>query len=196
LSLAGVRDGDTIEREEADVASPASMSEAGRRFAVDAEEFLRDELVRLIDLYEKPLFNFLTVFLGDRDSARDCAQDAFLRAYEYLQRGRQVNAAWLYRVARNRAIDELRRGKRVQSDQERLEATADRDAGEHVGPVHHALAQLSPSDRELLYLFDIDGFDATEIGDMLSISRNAVYVRVFRARERFRKVYRSIGEPS
>lgn len=185
-----------IGREEPDVGSAVDMSEAECRPAVHTESGPRDELVKLVDQYEKPLFNFLTVFLGDREAAQDCAQDAFLRAYEYLQRGRQVNAAWLYRVARNRAIDEIRRRKRIRSDLGTLADIAESDTAVRAGPAYHALALLSPNDRELLYLFDIDGFDAREIGEMLSISRNAVHVRVFRARERFRKVYRPAGETS
>ncbi len=169
------------------------MSDVECRPAGHVEEAVRDELVRLMDGYQHMLFNFLTVLLGDRDAAQDCAQDAFLRAYEHLQRGRQVNVAWLYRVARNRAIDELRRRKRVRADLETLEALADRDTGTLAGPVRRALAQLSPGDRELLYLFDIDGFDAGEIGETLGISRGAVHVRVFRARERFRTIYRPTG---
>jgi RNA polymerase sigma-70 factor (ECF subfamily) len=170
------------------------MSEAECWPAGRVEEVVRDELIRLIDRYERPVFNFLAVLLGDRDTAQDFTQDAFLRAFEQLQRGRQVNVAWLYRVARNRAIDELRRRKRVRTDWERLEGIADGETGEHAEPVRKALAQLSPGDRELLYLFDIDGFDAREIGEMLGISSGAVHVRVFRARERFRRIYRPTGE--
>jgi RNA polymerase sigma factor (sigma-70 family) len=175
------------------VVRPVDMTEAQRQPGEQVEGAIRDELVKLIDRYEKPLFNFLTVLLGDRAAAQDCAQDAFLRAYEHLRRDRQVNAAWLYRVARNRAIDELRRRKRIHPDPERIESIAGRDADQLGSPVHDVLEQLSAGDREILYLFDVDGFEAREIGAMLGISRNAVHVRVFRARERFRKIYRPAG---
>lgn len=172
------------------------VTEAECRADASAQDAPRGELIRLMDRYEKPLFNFLRSLLGDRESAQDCAQDAFLRAYEHLQRDREVTAAWLYRVARNRAIDELRSRKRVRTDPESVEQRAGGAPYDALGPVHHALARLSVEDRELLYLFDIDGFAAADIGQMLGISRNAVYVRVFRARERFRKVYRPRGETS
>lgn len=174
--------------------SIVDMSHADSRPFEAVREAGREQLVSLMDRYECPLFNFLMILLRDRDAAQDCAQDAFLRAYEHLQRGRQVNAAWLYRVARNRAIDDLRRRKRIRADLGQIERMADPDTSVLAGPVRQALAQLSPGDRELIYLFDIDGFDAREIGEMLGISRNAVHVRVFRARERFRKVYQSTGE--
>lgn len=185
-----VTDSDTTSKEDSDADARVDMTEAECRVNASAQEAPRDELVRLMDRYEKPLFNFLRSLLGDRESAQDCAQDAFLRAYEHLQCGREVNAAWLYRVARNRAIDELRGRKRVRTDPESIEQRAGGEAYQAPGPVHHALARLSTGDRELLYLFDIDGFSAEEIGQMLGVSRNAVHVRVFRAKERFRNVYR------
>lgn len=173
---------------------PVDMTEAQQQPGEYVEGAIRDEIIELIDRCEKPLFNFLAVLLGDHAAAQDCAQDAFLRAYEHLRRGRQVNAAWLYRVGRNRAIDELRRRKRLHPNPERIEAIAGRDTDQPSSPVRDALEHLSPDDREILYLFDVDGFEAREIGAMLGISRNAVHVRVFRARERFRKVYRPVGE--
>jgi RNA polymerase sigma-70 factor (ECF subfamily) len=151
----------------------------------------REQLVALLDRYERPLYSFLSVLLADRAAAEDCVQDTFLRAYEHLQRRRGVTGTWLYRVARNRAVDELRRRGRVQShDAEGEIATGEVHAGD-VGL--RALALLSAEDRELLYLFDVDGFSAREIGDMLGIKPGAVYVRIFRARERFRVHYRAGG---
>jgi hypothetical protein len=67
------------------------------------------ELVRLMNRYERSLYRFLYVLTGSQDVAMDCAQDAFVRAYDNLRRGRPVNAKWLYTVGRNRAMDEFRR---------------------------------------------------------------------------------------
>jgi hypothetical protein len=58
----------------------------------------REQLVALLDRYERPLFSFLSVLLADRAAAEDCVQDTFLRAYEHLQRRREVTGTWLYRV--------------------------------------------------------------------------------------------------
>jgi RNA polymerase sigma-70 factor (ECF subfamily) len=150
--------------------------------------------VGLLDRYELPLFNFLAVLLGDRAAAEDCAQDTFLRAYENLQRNRPVTGTWLYRVARNRAVDELRHRGRVQAGSGELEAVPDCGGATAGSEVWRALRLLSAADRELLYLFDVDGFSAREIGNMLGIRPGAVHVRVFRARERFRSHYRLEGD--
>ena len=51
------------------------------------------------------------------------------------------------------------------------------------------LAQLSPQDREVLYLFDVAGFKTEEIGSMLGVRGTAIRQRLSRARERFRLIY-------
>jgi RNA polymerase sigma-70 factor (ECF subfamily) len=55
--------------------------------------------------------------------------------------------------------------------------------------VESVLAQLSPQDREVLYLFDVAGFKTDEIGAMIGVRGTAVRQRLSRARDRFRLLY-------
>jgi RNA polymerase sigma-70 factor (ECF subfamily) len=127
--------------------------------------------------------------LRDDDAALDCAQDTFLRAYEHLCKNKPVNAGWLYKVARNRAMDEFRRNKRVQPELDTLEQLPVQDPTDRVLAVQSVLAHLSAADREVLYLFDVAGFRTDEIGAMLGIRGSAVRQRLYRAREHFRLLY-------
>ena len=148
------------------------------------------QLVLLIDRHERPLFTYLFTFVRDRDAALDYAQDAFLRAYENLQRGRPVNGNWLYRVARNRAVDEFRRKRRVQREAELPEEQIPVSEDQSLGvAVWHALEQLAPTDREVLYLHAVAGFKTKEVAAMLGVKGSAVRQRLYRARERFRQLY-------
>lgn len=148
-------------------------------------------LADLCDLwadFRQPLFGYLCVFLDDPNDAEDCLQDTFLRAQEHLAKGRAVNTGWLYKVGRNRALDMLRaRGRR------RAVAEASRRGlKENEGRADEAaflVAQLSPSDREILYLFDVDGLEGKAIAELLGIRAGAVRTRIFRARERLRKLF-------
>src|SRR5689334_8268679 len=65
----------------------------------------------LIRRYEGPLFNFMCHFLGSYDLACDILQDVFLKLYISLPtlRTDQSLQPWLFQVARNRCLDELRR---------------------------------------------------------------------------------------
>lgn len=170
------------------------VSSVGQAGVLGDVEAIREALTELMDRYERPLYNFLLVLLRDRDAAQDCAQDTFIRAFEHLRQGREVNVGWLYKVARNRALDEFRHRERVEREPANYEALDENFTDDRHGRVQFALSQLSSSDRELLYLFDVDRLDAAEIGRMLGVRRGTVHVRVFRARERFRHIYNPQGD--
>ncbi|GAC1399905.1 MAG: hypothetical protein NVSMB52_13490 [Chloroflexota bacterium] len=155
----------------------------------DAESTIENRLVELMSEYERPIYNFLLALLHDSDVALDCAQDTFLRAYENLRRGKPVNSPWLYTVARNRAMDEFRRNKKVQPDLETLENIPVHESTDRSLAVRAVMEQMSPADREVLYLFDIAGFKTDEIGTMLGVRGAAIRQRLSRARERFRVLY-------
>jgi RNA polymerase sigma-70 factor (ECF subfamily) len=155
----------------------------------EAESQIGDELVRLMNQHERPIYNFLVSLLRDPDVALDCAQDTFLRAFEHLRKGRPVHSQWLYTVARNRAMDEFRQRRRVDPDTEKLEHTPVQGSTEQIVAVRTAMERLSRIDREVLYLFDIAGFKTDEIGQILGIRGSAVRQRLTRARERFRLLY-------
>lgn len=150
-----------------------------------------DQLVQLMNAYERSIYNFVLTLVRDPDVALDCTQDTFLRAYQNLSRGKPVNASWLYTVARNRAMDEFRRKKRIEPDPEAIEQQHVEHETDRVLAVQAVLEGLSPQDREVLYLFDVAGFKTDEIGSMLGVRGSAVRQRLSRARERFRLAYGS-----
>lgn len=155
----------------------------------EADAQIEDHLVQLMNDYERPIYSFLLTLLHDADIALDCAQDTFLRAYEHLRRGRPVTSSWLYTVARNRAMDEFRKQRRLTNDPDTLERVPVPGPDELGMAVQQVLQKLSPMDREVLYLFDVAGFKTDEIGDMLGVRGSAVRQRLSRARERFRLLY-------
>lgn len=158
----------------------------------DVPRDVEESLVALMDRYERPLYAYLMAILHDADAALDCAQDTFLRAYEHLSRGKTINARWLYTVARNRATDEFRRRRHLHREPEVLEQAAiAHHSIEGSLDVQRIMDQLSPADREVLYLFEIAGFKTDEIGAMLGMRGSAVRQRLSRARERFRTLYGS-----
>jgi RNA polymerase sigma-70 factor, ECF subfamily len=68
----------------------------------------------LIDKYEKPLFVMVMNLIKHRETAEDIAQDAFFSAYMGLDKfdpGRAKFSTWLFRLARNRSFNELKKKK-------------------------------------------------------------------------------------
>lgn len=149
------------------------------------------QLVQLMNEHERQIYTFLLTLVRDADVALDCTQDTFLRAYQNLSKGKPVNLAWLYTVARNRAMDEFRRKKRIEPTDEALEHQHVEHATDEVLAVQAVLERLSPQDREVLYLFDVAGFKTDEIATMLGVRGTAIRQRLSRARERFRIAYGS-----
>lgn len=155
------------------------------RYSDSDSDDLHAELNRLMDHYERPIYRFLLTMLGDSVTAEDCAQDTFIRAYGNLRRGRPVARTWLYRVARNLAIDELRRRERQRgSEVEPIDAMAEGLATSM--DIRGALSRLSADDRAILSLLAIEGFSVAEIAQTLGIRPNAASMRIARARERLR----------
>jgi len=103
-------------------------------------------------------------------------------------RGRFLVHVTLSTAARNRAIDELRRRRLEQVEAEPIDEMMPDESGtlDQTLAVHHALLRLSPDDREVLYLAEVDGFTSIEIAAMLGIRSGAVRMRLCRALERFR----------
>jgi RNA polymerase sigma-70 factor (ECF subfamily) len=163
-----------------------------RAWSPEAEQCSpRQVLMELMSRHETALCNYLHVLLGDRDLAMDCAQDTFLRAYQNLEKGNRVTTAWLYKVARNRAMDQFRARRHECCESGRLECIAAEETAEGTLAVRRTLDRLAPHDREVLYLFAVDRFETAEIAAMLGIQPGAVRMRLVRARERFRALYRS-----
>lgn len=150
------------------------------------------------------LKSYAARMLGDDETAEDVTQDAFLALYRHLH---QVPPAafrpWLFRVARNLCLDQLRRRKfqlrlfrdLQRDDDERDEAredvSADRpdqlaEAREAQRAIEAAIEQLPTRFREAFLLCEIQGLSYEDAASVLGCPVKTVSTRLFRARQRFR----------
>jgi RNA polymerase sigma factor (sigma-70 family) len=147
--------------------------------------------------YEHAIFGYLMRLTGDEQSAHDLSQEAFLRAWQHYEkiRGYEHPAAWLFRVASNLAISHLRRRASPVGSAKLL---GDDDSPARSDPamrfiefdlVEQTLLELPPKQRAALVLREVYGFSCEEIGSTLGMSRDAVKMSLWRARERFRVRY-------
>ena len=146
--------------------------------------------------HRRPIQSYLARLTSDREAAEDLCQETFLKALRgWARRDPAANpVAWLYRIATNTAYDHLRRRRRATLtpliDAEALPDARAPEAWLAEGePVHSALALLPPRYRVPL-LLACEGQTMREIADTLGCSCNAVKMRLLRARQRFRQVYR------
>jgi RNA polymerase sigma-70 factor, ECF subfamily len=118
--------------------------------------------------------------LRDADDAEDVCQDALLRAYERLGECRDPSryAHWLLRIVRNRSIRRLayQRVRRAAGLERASEATAsatpeaDLTRSELRRALQAAFDRLRPKQREVVLLFDHEGYSHREIAERLNIS--------------------------
>ena len=148
---------------------------------------------QLVRHYDDGLRALAYRLLGDRDRMDDALQEAYLRAYRALPRfrGDSSLATWLYRIAYNACLDELRRTRTVvplDSVRERADPSSPPD--ERVaarGDLAAALDALQPEDRAAVLLVDAQGFDYRSAAEILSVPEGTVASRLNRARAALRR---------
>lgn len=164
------------------------------RASLDFERIHRDLRPRVL--------RYVARLVGEQD-AQDVTQAVMLKVSEALPRFRGASsvATWVYRIARNAALDSLRR-KAV----EPILQPAPEDPGEDAAPsarahsaeataaraeasacIREFIARLPARDRAAIELSELEGFSNEEIAGRLGVSVGAVKIRLHRARARLRE---------
>ncbi len=156
----------------------------------------------IVRTYEQPVFNYILRLTGDRSLAEDLTQEVFLRVYQGLPSFslRSRFTTWLFQVAKNRVLDELRALERrpravvALEDIPPLEVVdAPVERAEAIEAVWRAVETLNPDLKMALLLRDIVGLSYTEIAETLEITLATVKWRIYRAREEVQLALRREG---
>ena len=123
---------------------------------------------------------------GDRGLADDVTQDAFVRVYRFLPRyrGDSKFSTWVFTIARNCALDELRKKRRRQNlfDKAKLQREVSQVEHSTGVEVREALAGLPIDLREAIVMIDMLGESYRDAARALGIPEGTVKSRVHRAR--------------
>lgn len=142
------------------------------------------------------VYAYVASLVSDAASAEDVTATAFERAYRKRSRfdpRRGTPRAWLFGIARNAALDELRRRGRQTSltadpaDLASIAVEEDAETEERRVAVARALARAEPGDRELIALKFFAGLANAEIGAVLGIGESNVGTRLSRAISKLRE---------
>jgi RNA polymerase sigma-70 factor (ECF subfamily) len=130
--------------------------------------------------------------LGNSAMADDVTQDAFVRAFRFLHRyrGDSKFSTWLFSIARNCALDEVRRNQRRRKVTDIIEAQPERaPVRTELGiEVREAVTSLPLQLREPLVMIDILGLSYAEVAETMGIPVGTVKSRVHRARDTVARV--------
>jgi RNA polymerase sigma-70 factor (ECF subfamily) len=146
----------------------------------------------IVRSYEQPVFNYVLRMVGDRALAEDLTQDIFLRVFQGIS-GFSLRCrftTWLFQVAKNRVLDELRARERKPQSSVPIEDVMPLDVVdppleqvEAIDAVWRAVALLNPDLKMALLLRDVTGLSYTEIADSLEITLATVKWRIYKGRE-------------
>jgi RNA polymerase sigma-70 factor, ECF subfamily len=158
----------------------------------------------LVEKYKQPVFNMIYRTLPDAAEAEDLAQSVFIQVYKAASRYR-VEAkftTWLFTIARNLCLNEIRRRSRRPADSLDAAVSTDEDAparqfedvrnvappdrliqDELVAKVSEALQDLPENQRTAVLLYQEQEMSYEEIAKILDCSLSATKSLIHRARE-------------
>ena len=173
------------------------------------QEGREDAFRELVEKYQRRVYAIAYHLLSNYDTAREIAQEAFLRVFRNIGRFdiRRNFYTWLYQITVNLCIDRMRRrsyGRTVDLDGvSGLACPGPRDLSESCERaetgrrVREALDRLPPNYKAVLTLRDILGHSCEEIAEIVGCSNATARWRLFRARQLFRAVWEGedVGVP-
>jgi len=149
----------------------------------------------LVGLYQPRLRYFLARMVGDDHAADDLLQDVWFDVYRGVARLADPGAfpAWLYRIARHRALGALRIRRQPPSSLEGIDLAQDEGedddfSAEDAQRVHAALGRLAPEHREVLLLRFIEGMAYEDIARVTGCQLGTVRSRIHYAKRALRRV--------
>lgn len=168
----------------------------------------------LLARYEAPVITFCYGFLRNREAAEDVAQETFMRVFRNAKRYQPVAkfTTWLYKIAANLCINELKKGKLRSSlsldepagpdpDGSRIVERIATDTASPLTNMERAEAQsliskaidhLPPDQRSTLIMVEYHQMQYQDIAEVLEVSVSAIKMRVKRARETLRETLKML----
>jgi RNA polymerase sigma-70 factor (ECF subfamily) len=167
----------------------------------------RAEFARLVDRYSAQIYRLALKMLGNPQDAEDILQETFIKAFRYLGNfdGRSSVSTWLYRIATNEALMQIRKHKPGQlsldepvETEEGIQEPAqivdwccmpeeELMSSEVRAQLDRAVDELPYTMRVVFILRDIEGLSTQEVAEILNLTETAVKTRLSRARLRLRE---------
>lgn len=163
------------------------------------ERCKKDDRKAQLQLYERyceGMFRVAVRFVENPDDAEDVLQEAFIKAFGKIhQFSAEVTfGAWLKKIVVNKSIDFLKAKKQneVDFDESYMHVETDEDwtvdDGITVDDVKQAMERLPDKYRYVVMMFLVEGFDHSEISQVLGLSETACRTRLFRGKQHLKEL--------
>ncbi len=169
---------------------------------------------KLIERYQKKVFNMAFRIIGNHDDASELAQEVFIRIFKSIKTFKEESSfsTWVYRITTNICLDELRKRKNrkivyldddIKSEDGEMkrqledtrptpEAAAEKNEVKRV--VESAIQALSDEHRTVIVMRDLQGFSYEEIASIIKCPEGTVKSRINRARQALRDILKNKRE--
>jgi len=151
----------------------------------------------LIEQLSPQLYRFFAAQLGNADDASDMLQDAWLRIHRvrHTYRAGEPLLPWVYAIARCVRVDSYRKRRRIAARELAVDILPETPANSEdqtgLPPFHQLIAELPPSQREVLTMLKVNGLSLEEVARATSSSVGSVKQKAHRAYERLRGMLQS-----
>lgn len=153
---------------------------------------IKDKFIKAYDAHADAIFRHCMIRVASKDRAEDLTQETFVRVWQYLEKGEQVEnvKAFLYKVANNLIIDQARKKKEERLEEmiesQRMKEPShpghkDIERGLLLKQVLASMQGLPEEQQQLITMRFIDDLDPKEIAEALGITANNASVRINRA---------------
>ena len=152
----------------------------------------KDAFRHVVQHYQAEAIGHALAILGNREDAMDAVQEAFIDAFQALDRIDLTRRfyPWFYIVLRNRCYKLAAGRKRREassSDEMEILAPTSRLGPEDTMLLEQAMLELPAEDRELITLRHLDGLSYQELAERLEVPPGTIMSRLFHARKRLRE---------
>ena len=160
----------------------------------------RKAQLKLYRQYCDGMFCVAMRFLKNEDDAEDVLQESFIKAFQRIEQfsGEVTFGAWLKKIVVNKSIDFLKSKKeRTVTLEEGYMHVADDDnweveEGIGIGEVKKAIENLPEKYRYVVQLFLVEGYDHSEIAEILNISGTASRTRLVRGKGQLKELLKGL----
>ena len=161
----------------------------------------REAHYQLYKLYSRSMYNIGYRIVNNEDEAEDVLQEAFISAFRSLDRyrGDSTFGSWLKRIVVNKAINVLKRRKTEQLPEEEHfdiqdEVSTEQEFRFSIDQVIKAIKTLPDGYRSVLSLYLLEGYDHSEIAEILGISESTSKSQFNRSKKKLRVILEG-GKP-